>query len=88
MLAIMGIPRSGGLSDEPLTGMAGSDDCGDYGTALRGWSLERHDFRLPLARPFGQFERGPTAPDLQAPLPTQVASAVKLRFQTEYRQLP
>ncbi len=45
--------------------------------------------RLPSSacNAFGQFERGHTAPDLQAPPQMQMTSAVKLRSETEYRQL-
>ncbi|API55171.1 hypothetical protein BMW22_26655 (plasmid) [Rhizobium leguminosarum] len=45
--------------------------------------------RLPSSarKAFRQFELGPTVPGLQAPFPTQVASAVKLRPEHEYGKL-
>jgi hypothetical protein len=45
--------------------------------------------RLPSSarKAFRQFELEPTAPDLQAPLPTQVASTVELRPEHEYGKL-
>lgn len=55
---------------------------------LFGLVAETPQLPSSARKAFRQFELGPTAPDLQAPLPTQVASAVKLRPEHEYGSSP
>ncbi|MBB3649268.1 hypothetical protein FHX14_005502 [Rhizobium sp. BK619] len=53
------------------------------------FGLASETTRLPtyVRKAFRQFELGPTAPDPHVPLPTQVTSVLKLRPETEYREL-